>query len=125
MILTYKKWDSFCRALKNAGIKSIPADKVTYSENNYLVLKHDVETDVNKAYKMAKIEAGYGHRGSYYVQAYLMNDKNNIKCFPKCSVWDMRFRITMMYWTVTREILKELSTSFKAIRHFLSRTVLF
>lgn len=79
MIFTYKKWNNFCSRLIKADIKSIPANEVGKSEEKYLVLKHDVETDVKKAYTMAKIETAYGHRGSYYVQAYLMDDKNNIE----------------------------------------------
>ena len=78
MIFVYKKWDSFCKRLAEKGIKSIPAREVDGSITNYLVLKHDVETDVGKAFSMAKIESKYGHRGSYYVQAYLVNDDKNV-----------------------------------------------
>jgi hypothetical protein len=49
----------------------------------YLILKHDVETNVPHAYKLAEIENKYGHRGSYYVQAYLIEDKNNIALLKK------------------------------------------
>ncbi len=79
MIFVYKKWDAFCKNLKEKGITSIPAKEVTEQTKNYLVLKHDVETDVSKAYKMAKIEHKYGHRGSYYVQAYLIEKEENVK----------------------------------------------
>ena len=78
MIFVYKKWESFCKRLAEKGIKSIPAREVDGSITNYLVLKHDVETDVGKAFSMAKIESKYGHRGSYYVQAYLVNDDKNV-----------------------------------------------
>lgn len=77
MIFTFNKWDEFCKKLSKNGILSIPA-KCVNSEENFLVLKHDVETDVNKAYTLAKIEAKYGHKGSYYVQAYLLKDDKNI-----------------------------------------------
>lgn len=82
MIFTYKKWDGFCAKLKNAGIQSIPACKVG-SADHYLVLKHDVETSVPNAYRMAQIEAKYGHSGSYYVQAYLLEDRENIALLKK------------------------------------------
>lgn len=78
MIFTYKKWESFCRKLQHAGLQSIPAREVTEDTPHYLVLKHDVETNVPNAYRMAQIEATYGHRGSYYVQAYLLDDAKNI-----------------------------------------------
>ena len=79
MIFTYKKWDAFCAQLKKNGILSIPACDVTPDCDNYLVLKHDVETNVPNAYRMAHIEHKYGHRGSYYVQAYLMQNEENIR----------------------------------------------
>ncbi len=81
MIFVYQKWDEFCKTLKEKGMLSIPAKEV--GENPYIVLKHDVETDVAKAYELAKIEAGYGHRGVYYVQAYLLDDAQNVEFLQK------------------------------------------
>ena len=79
MIFVYKKWAEFCSVLKEKNFKSIPACEVKSDSGNYLVLKHDVETDVSHAYRIAQIEKQYGHRGSYYVQAYLLEDDRNIK----------------------------------------------
>lgn len=79
MFFLYKKWDWFCKKLSEYGIKSIPAKQLGETTEKFLVLKHDVETDVAKAYRMAKIETTYGHCGSYYVQAYLMNEPKNIE----------------------------------------------
>lgn len=76
MIFVLKKWDKFCKELQKKSIYSISAKDVTGINNAYLVLKHDVETDVPKALKMAQIEQKYGHHGTYYVQAYLLNEKN-------------------------------------------------
>ncbi len=78
MIFTYKKWNRFCKELKNKNIISKPAKDVNSESKVFLVLKHDVETNVKKALKMAKIESKYGHCGSYYVQAYLMTKTKNI-----------------------------------------------
>lgn len=83
MIFTYKKWDEFCRVLTKKGIKSICACAIDKGTENYLVLKHDVETNVEKAFRMAEIEKEYGHCGSYYIQAYLMNDPKNITMLQK------------------------------------------
>jgi len=78
MIFTYSRWDEFCRNLAEKGMQSIPTKEITSAISNYIVLKHDVETDVAKAYKLATIEQKYCHRGSYYVQAYLLHNENNI-----------------------------------------------
>lgn len=78
MVFEYKNWDVFCKKLHDVGLISIPACEVKHSIPRYIVLKHDVETDVPRAVELAKIEQKYGHRGSYYVQAYLLKDKNNV-----------------------------------------------
>lgn len=78
MIFTYNRWDEFCKNLVERGLKSIPTKEITPDVSQYIVLKHDVETEVAKAYKLATIEHKYGHRGSYYVQAYLLHDEKNI-----------------------------------------------
>lgn len=83
MIFVYKKWDAFCRRLSENQIKSIPARDASGTVGRFLVLKHDVETDVSRAYRMAEIEAKHGHCGSYYVQAYLMEDAKNIELLSK------------------------------------------
>lgn len=79
MVFNYKKWDEFCRKLHGIGLISIPACEVTEQLKHYIVLKHDVETNVSRAVVLAEIEYKYGHRGSYYVQANLMKEQKNIK----------------------------------------------
>lgn len=80
MIFVYKKWDAFCKALSESKIKSIRvADCFDVKDEPFLVLKHDVETDVNRAYELAKIEMRYGHLGTFYVQAYLLDQPENIR----------------------------------------------
>lgn len=86
MIFVYKKWAKFCKTLKENGLISIPAKDVIYGSKSFIVLKHDVETNVKKAYKMSLIEHKFGHRGSYYVQAYLMHNEKNIILLKKMQV---------------------------------------
>ena len=78
MIFVYSKWDDFCKKLAERGLVSIPTRDIKASTTNHIVLKYDVETNVPKAYRLAAIEHKYGHRGSYYAQAYLMHDEKNI-----------------------------------------------
>lgn len=81
MIFLYKYWDSFCKNLKDLDILSITAESV--SSQKFLILKHDVETRVESALKMAEIENKYLHKGSYYVQAYLLENKKNVEMLKK------------------------------------------
>lgn len=83
MIFVYKKWAEFCSTLKEKGFISIPACEVKSDSGNYIVFKHDVETDVSHALRIAQIEKQYGHRGSYYVQAYLLENSNNVELLKK------------------------------------------
>lgn len=85
----YKKWDDFCKKLVNSGITLCTAEESLKLENGtrFVVLKHDVETFVSNAYKLATIEHKHGIRGSYYVQAYLMNDENNIRLLKEMQTW--------------------------------------
>ncbi len=80
MMFVYKNWQGFCEKLGNKHIHSIRAIDVLEGKVSepYLVLKHDVETNVARALKMARIEHEFGHIGSYYVQAYLLKKKKNL-----------------------------------------------
>lgn len=83
MTFLIKRWVAFCQALAKAGRISIPAREVVADGGEFLVLKHDVETAVKKAYRMAEVEYRYGHRGSYYVQAYLLKESKNVALLSK------------------------------------------
>ncbi len=85
MIFLFSVWEAFCKKISEQGIKSVTAKAVLQGtvEKPYLVLKHDVETDVSSAFKMAEIEHKHGHCGSYYVQGYLLSDEKNISLLKK------------------------------------------
>lgn len=83
MIFVYEAWDRFCADLKEKGTVSIPACEVTKGSQSFLVLKHDIENTVPRAYELSKIEHKYGHRGSYYAHAYLLDDPHNVELLKK------------------------------------------
>ncbi|MBO5411734.1 MAG: hypothetical protein J6A38_01455 [Clostridia bacterium] len=95
MTFVYKKWEQVCRFFKEKGVYSIPAQEVQGNADQYLVLKHDVETNVKRAYNIAKIEHKYGHRGSYYVQAYLLKNQKNLILLKK--IQEMGHEISYHY----------------------------
>ncbi|WP_409252140.1 hypothetical protein V1502_18905 [Bacillus sp. SCS-153A] len=84
-MFVYKQWEYFCEKLSDNGINSVTAASVlkTKQENPFLILKHDVETNPSKALKLAQIESKYSHQGSYYVQAYLLENKKNVDILKK------------------------------------------
>lgn len=85
----YNNWEEFCKTIKNSGAiictaeHSLTLDKGT----RFIILKHDVEALVSNAYKLAEIEHRYGISGSYYVQAYLLDDEENVKLLKKMQAW--------------------------------------
>lgn len=97
MIFVYKKWNDFCNKLSRNNMTGIPAIEYlnSTSEDKRFILKHDVETDVLKAHRLAEIEHKYGHRGSYYVQAYLLDNERNINLLKQMQ--NMGHEITYHY----------------------------
>jgi len=80
----YKNWDKFCSklVLQTKCITSTEALSIDGSFD-YVVIKHDVETNVQKALNLAVIENKYGISATYYVQLYLLESKDNISILKK------------------------------------------
>lgn len=83
MMFIDKNWRSFCQKIAEQNWRCAPACEINSNETSYIVLKHDVETDVASALRIAQIENQYGLRGSYYVQAYLLKNAKNIEKLRK------------------------------------------
>ncbi len=94
MIFVVKNWKKICTNLADAGRVSVPLKERLEEKGSegFLTLKHDVETNVPKAHRLAKIETELGHRGSYYVQAYLLEKEENVKLLQEMQ--DMGHEIT-------------------------------
>lgn len=85
----FKNWERFCESLTKCNVKICTVEHsldVPTSER-FVVLKHDVEASVSNAHKLARIEHKYGICGSYYVQAYLMSEPENIKLLKDMQSW--------------------------------------
>ena len=95
MIFVYKYWEQFCKELRDKGYVSIPAREVSGAMESFLVLKHDIENTVPKAFRLAEIEHKYGHRGSYYAHAYLLDDPKNVELLKQMQ--DMGHEISYHY----------------------------
>ena len=73
MLFSYKKWDKICEKLSE-NYHCIRADQILEQtpNTNWIVLKHDIETNPLKALEIAKIENKYGIKATYYFQSYLI-----------------------------------------------------
>lgn len=85
----YKKWEQFCRELVDSGALLCTAERSLALERGtrFIVLKHDVEASVSKAYRLAEIEHKYGICASYYVQAFLLKDDVNVRLLKQMHAW--------------------------------------
>jgi hypothetical protein len=74
-------WDWFCYQIKAGGYtgSSVAAVLGECSVGQFIILKHDVETNPKKALRLAQIEKKHSLTGSYYVQASLLHSSKNIQ----------------------------------------------
>lgn len=94
----FKEWEIFCSQIFDLNIRSITAlEALTLSKTSekYLIVKHDVETNVEKALKLAQIENKYAVRATYYVQSYLLKNLNNVETLKK--IKDLGHEVTYHY----------------------------
>jgi len=87
-MFVYKEWEIFCSQIQKLQIKSVTAYNAlehSKSKEDYFIIKHDVETNVKKALKLALIEYKYGLSATYYVQSYLIENDENVKILKEIS----------------------------------------
>lgn len=93
----YKNWENFCAWINEIGLTAYTAqESLAYvSGERFIVLKHDVETNVGRALRLAEIEHRHGICGSYYVQAYLLESEQNVEMLTRMQ--DMGHEISYHY----------------------------
>ena len=94
----YSEWNYFCTKIKELNIKTYTAKealKINKKNKVFLIIKHDVETNVKKAYEIALIESNHNINSTYYVQSYLLKNNDNIIILKK--MIDLGHEITYHY----------------------------
>jgi hypothetical protein len=72
-VFIYSEWEKICLEISQKHRTLRVCDILLETKkDDWLVIKHDVETNVVKALALAKIEARYGIKATYYVQADLV-----------------------------------------------------
>jgi hypothetical protein len=81
-MLTFKKYKIFLDEISASGTFSRTVESLAdhSPRSGELFLKHDVETSLGRALKMAKIEADCGHKATYYIQGSLIRQKFVKQC---------------------------------------------
>lgn len=93
MNFTLDEWNHICSSIDPSDCFNISKIPELPAEKKWIAIKHDVETDVKKAKKIAKIEAKYNIKATYYVQSYLLD--NNHKDLKEIS--DMGHEVSYHY----------------------------
>ncbi len=90
----YFIWDKICLELSKSK-KSVRIDQILEQPytSKWIAIKHDVETNVEKAVRLAEIEYRYGIQATYYVQADLL--KGNVDQLKK--IQSMGHEVTYHY----------------------------
>lgn len=85
----YRNWERFCAALQQSDFHLCTAEQSLQQAAGirFVVLKHDVEACVARAHRLAEIEHRHGICGSYYVQAYLLRDPENVRLLQEMQSW--------------------------------------
>lgn len=75
MKFVQSEWNRFCSSLDSSICFTVSELPNLPSSYRWIAIKHDVETNVNRAHDIALIEARYGIRSTFFVQADLL-EKN-------------------------------------------------
>ena len=78
MIFLQKEWAWFCSLIDSTKCITVSELPKLSSDDEYLVIKHDVETNVERALKIAEIEAKHGIRATFFIQSYLLEGSKNL-----------------------------------------------
>jgi hypothetical protein len=81
-MITFKSYQQILRNLNDNGIRSRTVQSLhdRGPVRGELFIKHDVEARVDRALRMAEIEAAEGHRATYYFQGDLLQQKATKNC---------------------------------------------
>ena len=93
MKLIQGEWNKFCSTIDSVKCITISEIPNLSKTKSWLAIKHDVETNVQRAFQIATIEARHGIRATYFVQAYLLDD--NIQLLTKIA--DLGHEVTYHY----------------------------
>ena len=67
-------WEEFCSKLDANNCITVSMLPGMPAVSNWISIKHDVETNVSRALDIARVEAKYKIRATYFIQSYLIDD---------------------------------------------------
>ena len=76
-------YESFISSFQSQGYNFISFNQLDLNKNSQIIMRHDIEVDIDLAYKMAIIEKDLGIKSTYFFllcnESYnLISDKNSL-----------------------------------------------
>jgi len=75
---TYKEYIAFCQKIRCMGVPlytvAEACDKINDLHKQFIIIKHDVESNPEKALKISKIEQQIGINTTYYVHSFFLKN---------------------------------------------------
>ena len=78
MNLILEEWHRFCKSIDSDRCYTVSELPLLPDSVKWIAIKHDVETNVKKALKIAEIEAQHKIRATFYIQSYLLEENCNL-----------------------------------------------
>ena len=72
MRMIHREWDRFCASVHARRCVTVSELPDIAGDKDWVAIKHDVETDLDRALMIARIEANYGIKATFFVQSYLL-----------------------------------------------------
>ena len=93
MRMIHSEWERFCASVDAGKCVTVAELPNIAGDRDWLAIKHDVETNLEKALMIARIEASHGIRATFFVQSYLL--KGNEKYLKEIA--DLGHEVTYHY----------------------------
>ena len=83
---TYREYRSFCQEISRTGISRYTVEEACRSvdalnDQQFVVIKHDVECAPQRALEMSHIEHAFGIKATYYVHSHFLRDSGSVAMF--------------------------------------------
>lgn len=79
---TYKEYVNFCQKICDTGVPLYTVEKACNNIGDlskpFIIIKHDVESKLEKALKISKIERSFRIKATYYVHSFFLREPKNI-----------------------------------------------
>ena len=85
---TFKEYRNFCYKVSHTGVthytvESAISNLSVLNNQQFIIIKHDVESAPKKALEISKIEHGFGIKATYYVHSFFLHNPSNVVIFKE------------------------------------------